>query len=257
MPCSGTAYVVHETAEAVRQLLANTRALVYLELDNVPLDERAAETLADGVSANRTLEHLSLARCRAGDRACRALCRVLRGRPNVLSVDLSACSLTGAAAAGVTDLVKVQRTRRDEECWAHSLRSRTADPDAMHGLRRITLNGNSGLGDRGLADLLEALKDDQYVKALDAQDCGLTDRGARLALAALAVNDTLVVLDVRRNDAVSGPLLAAVMGRLYENHAGRTDVEQWKWTRLRRAADAVPPRSATSSGSAYTLHCTR
>lgn len=236
-----TAHVVREIAATVRRMLTDSPALVCLELENVLFDDPALETLiVSGVAASHTLQRLSLANCRVGDAACLALCRVLRDKPNVRFVDLTGCSLSRAAVTGpgLADVVKKQQYKRHEECWAHSLRSRTANPDAMRGLRRLTLNDNPALGDDGFAELLEPLTDDLYVKAVDVQNCGLTDRSARLALSALAVNDTLVVLDVRKNALVSPRVLEAVMAQLYENNAGRPDVERWKWIKIDRPENA-------------------
>jgi len=243
-----TAYVVREIAATVGQTLADSAALVCLELENIPFDDRALDTVVSGVAASRTLQHLSLANCRAGDRACVTLCRALRDLPNVRSVDLTGCALSRAAVAGpggLADLIKRQQYKRHEECWAHSLRSRSANPDAMLGLRRFTLNDNPALGDDGIAALLEPLMDDRYIKAIDAQNCGLTDRGARRALATLTINDTLVVLDLRNNARVSGRALDTVMGQLYENNTGRPDARHWKWTKVDRWRTTPADSSAT------------
>lgn len=238
-------------ASSAYELLINSLTLVYLELENVRFDERSLDLLVTGVEANRTLQHLSLAYSRIGDAACLALCRSLRDKPNVLSVDLSGCCLTAAAASpvhGLVDVVKKQQIKRHEECWAHSLRCRVADPGVMRGLRRLTLNDNGALGDGGVAELFEALKDDYYVKALDLQNCGLTDRGAGLAASALAVNDSLVVLDVRGNERVSSDALATVMARLCENNAGNPETKQWTWTK-----PVGDRRGTTSCGSSSSI----
>ncbi|XP_015364585.1 PREDICTED: centrosomal protein of 78 kDa-like [Diuraphis noxia] len=230
-----TLYVVREIANSVYEVMINTTALVCLELENVLFDEQALGTLISGINTNQTIQHLSLAYSRIGDGACLLLCRVLRDKPNIRSVDLSGCSLSHASAkSGLLDVIKKQQVKRHEECWAHSLRYRTANPDIMHGLRRLTLNDNTSIGDAGVADLFESLKDDFYVKAVDLQNCGLTDRGAQLALSTLMINDSLVVLDVRKNDIISSAMLEAIMTRLYENNINKNETKQWKWTKLGR-----------------------
>lgn len=113
------------------------------------------------------------------------------------------------------------------------------------GIRRLTLNDNIDLGDEAAADLFETLKDDPFVKAIDMQNCGLTNRGAQLALSTLIVNDALAVLDVRNNPQISAAMLTAVMTRLYENGANNPDVGRWKWTRLGRDVTWDPSSSAT------------
>lgn len=182
---------------------------------------------------NQTLQHVSLANSRMGDNACLTLCRMLRNKPNIRSLNLTRCQLSPSSARlGLVDLIKKQQFKRHEECWAHSLRSRSPNPDLMKGLRRLTLNDNPSLGDEGVIDLLEALKDDMYVKALDLQNCGLTDRGVQLALSTLMVNDTLVILDLRKNVLVSSDVLENVMTQLCANNVNKSEIKEWKWTKL-------------------------
>ena len=72
----------------------------------------------------------------------------------------------------------------------------------MPGIRRITVNSNPLLGDQGATVLAEALKDDLWLKALDLQQCALTDIGAKSLLDVLKYNTTIVVLDVRQNPMI-------------------------------------------------------
>lgn len=131
---SVTLYVVRAISAAASDMLYSSAALVWLELDNVPFDDQSLARLVAGVKACRAVQHLSLAHCRIGDGACRALCAALRNKPTVRSLNLAGCCLT--RIADLVDLIKRQQYKRHEECWAHSLRYRTADPNAMHGLRR-------------------------------------------------------------------------------------------------------------------------
>lgn len=134
MHVAGTLYVVRKIANAVHNVLNCSPALVCLELKNVLLDDRSVNALISGVKDNHTLQHLSLAYGRVGDDACSRLCIVLRNKPNVRSLDLTGCGLS--SSSGLVDLMKKQQYKRNEECWAHSLRSRVADPNIMPGLRR-------------------------------------------------------------------------------------------------------------------------
>ena len=54
--------------------------------------------------------------------------------------------------------------QRHNETWQGSLRYRRPDLDRMGGIRRITLNRNSLIGDDGATCLAEALKDDLWLK---------------------------------------------------------------------------------------------
>uniref|UniRef100_A0A8D0LAV2 Centrosomal protein 78 n=1 Tax=Sphenodon punctatus TaxID=8508 RepID=A0A8D0LAV2_SPHPU len=92
--------------------------------------------------------------------------------------------------------------KRHGEAWAESLRYRKPDLDCMAGLRRITLNCNTLVGDRGASVLAECLKEDLWLKALDLQQCGISNEGAKSFLDTLKTNTTLVVLDVRKNPLI-------------------------------------------------------
>lgn len=50
-------------------------------------------------------------------------------------------------------------------------------------------------------------------KALDLQQCGLTNEGAKALLKALETNRTLVVLDIRKNPLVGMSLLFQLMNK--------------------------------------------
>ncbi|VVC34651.1 Leucine-rich repeat,Leucine-rich repeat, cysteine-containing subtype,Centrosomal protein of 78kDa [Cinara cedri] len=244
---SCTLFVVRLIANSVYEVLVNSHVLVCLELCNVLFDDQALGVLFSGIKASHTLQHLSLSHCQIGDAACLNLCRVLRDKPNIRSIDLSGCSLSSVAATnGLVQIVKKQQVRRNEECWTHSLRYRSANPDIMHGLRRLTLNDNTGLGDDGVIDLFEVLKDDLFIKAIDLQNCGLTDRSGRVALSTLFINDTLVVLDVRNNGVISAAVLKLIMTRLHQNNDSNPETEEWKWTKLWRENMQVESSSVLS-----------
>ena len=53
---------------------------------------------------------------------------------------------------------------RQSAAWKDSLRFRTPQMSQMPGLRRVTLNLNPDMGDRGAKELSEALRDDVCLK---------------------------------------------------------------------------------------------
>ena len=53
---------------------------------------------------------------------------------------------------------------RQSAAWKDSLRFRTPQMSQMPGLRRVTLNLNPDIGDRGAKELSEALRDDVCLK---------------------------------------------------------------------------------------------
>ena len=85
----------------------------------------------------------------------------------------------------------------------------------MGGLRRLTLNDNTQIGNNGSKLLCEALREDKWVKAIDMQNCGLGDAAGQAWLNLLRAplskstgrvssldalgNRTLGIVDLRRN----------------------------------------------------------
>lgn len=61
---------------------------------------------------------------------------------------------------------KHQSLRRHGEAWAESLRYRRPDLEYMAGLRRITLNCNVLVGDRGASAFAECLGEDLWLKGI-------------------------------------------------------------------------------------------
>lgn len=61
-------------------------------------------------------------------------------------------------------LFQHQAMKRHNEAWQDSLRYRRPDLDRMSGIRRITLNANPMIGEKGAKALAEALKDDLWLK---------------------------------------------------------------------------------------------
>uniref|UniRef100_A0A4X1W1I8 Centrosomal protein 78 n=1 Tax=Sus scrofa TaxID=9823 RepID=A0A4X1W1I8_PIG len=127
----------------------------------------------------------------------------------------------------LTMLTKYQTIRRHEETWAESLRYRRPDLDCMAGLRRITLNCNTLIGDLGASAFAESLSEDLWLRALDLQQCGLTSEGAKALLKALETNRTLVVLDIRKNPLVDHSMMKAVIKKVLQN--GRSAKSEYQW----------------------------
>ncbi|XP_047556006.1 centrosomal protein of 78 kDa isoform X4 [Lutra lutra] len=127
----------------------------------------------------------------------------------------------------LTALTKYQTMRRHEEIWAESLRYRRPDLDCMAGLRRITLNCNTLIGDLGASAFAESLSEDLWLRALDLQQCGLTNEGAKALLKALETNRTLVVLDIRKNPLVDHSVMKAVIKKVLQN--GRSAKSEYQW----------------------------
>jgi hypothetical protein len=60
--------------------------------------------------------------------------------------------------------LQYQKIQRCSETWKQTLRYREPDLDSLLGLRRITLNHNSEIGDKGAVYLMNVVRDDLFVK---------------------------------------------------------------------------------------------
>ncbi|XP_063151237.1 centrosomal protein of 78 kDa isoform X2 [Candoia aspera] len=127
----------------------------------------------------------------------------------------------------MASILKHQAMKRHGEAWAESLRYRRPDFDCMAGLRRITLNCNTLIGDRGAAVFAECLAEDLWLKALDLQQCGISIEGAKSLLDAFKTNTTLVVLDIRKNPLVDHALMKKIIEKVLTNASGIN--LEYKW----------------------------
>ncbi|KAM9079757.1 carotenoid-cleaving dioxygenase, mitochondrial isoform 3-T3 [Megaptera novaeangliae] len=96
----------------------------------------------------------------------KVICQGVKNSTTLKTVNFTGCNLTWQGADHMAKILKYQTTRRHEETWAESLRSRTPDLDCMAGLRRITLNCNTLIGDLGASDLAESLSEDLWLRVL-------------------------------------------------------------------------------------------
>ncbi|CDQ98400.1 unnamed protein product [Oncorhynchus mykiss] len=150
------------------------------------------------------------------------------------------CGVWGCVC--LTDLspaLQHQAMRRHSAAWAESLRYRRPEFEGMGGLRRVTLNCNTLVGDRGVAALAQELAEDLWVKALDLQKCGLSNDGTRSLLEALKSNSTLCVLDIRRNPLVDNDLMKSVIERVLMNANGQSS--QYSWIKPPALKDSQKP----------------
>ena len=85
-------------------------------------------------------------------------------------------------------------------------------------------------GDSAISDIVEAVKDSLWLKALDLQRCGLTDVVASDILELLDHNETLVVVDVRLNPNLRDELVQEISRKLEANiPSGKSE---FKWLSL-------------------------
>ncbi|XP_062518814.1 centrosomal protein of 78 kDa-like isoform X2 [Corticium candelabrum] len=231
-PAIGRRDMMLKLSRAIADCLSVTTSLESLELEDISLQSPDVSVLAKGVTKNKSLKHFSLKFCRIGDNNLDILCKSLKNMKTIVSVDFSGCCLTGKGAKTVADLIQHQATERDSEAWKESLRHRQPDLESMSGLKRVTLCSNPLLGDKGAVALSETLKDDLWLKAIDLQQCGLTNVGAISLQNVMQFNTNLVVIDIRLNQLVDPGLRDSILEQVTANSA--TDVSQdlYPWLSL-------------------------
>ncbi|KAK1892192.1 Centrosomal protein of 78 kDa [Dissostichus eleginoides] len=203
--------------KALRECLTVSPNLKTLQLNGLPLRERDLITLTKGFAKSVSLENLSLANCPISDEGLEVICQSVKYSTSIRTVDFTGCNLTWRGAEHMANIIKHQGMQRHGTAWAESLRYRHPQFEGMGGLRRVTLNCNTLIGDRGAAALAHELAEDLWVKAVDLQRCGLSNEGARRLLEALKTNSALCVLDIRSNPLIDKVLIKTVLEKVLMN----------------------------------------
>lgn len=227
-PVVTTRFVLLWLIESIKLCLTHSTTLTVLELEGLPLSGDYLTSLSRGIMETSSLQHLSLSKCSIGDEGTEMICHTIKHLPSVVSLDLSNCGLTNHGADIIAGLIKYQKLNRYSEAWKQTLRYRDPDVEAMPGLRRITINNNPDIGDKGMEILTEEIKDDLWLRALDVQDCGLTDEGGNRLLDLLENNTNLIIVDARGNPYMTEEKLSEIMNRLALNNRDRNNTD-YKW----------------------------
>ncbi|XP_067424836.1 centrosomal protein of 78 kDa [Emydura macquarii macquarii] len=230
-----------QLCKAIRGCLIMSSALKNLELEELLLRERDLIFLTKGLAKTSSLESLSLAYCPIGDGGLETICQSVRNSAIIKSVNFTGCNLTWRGAEHLASVLKHQAMKRHGEAWAESLRYRRPDLDCMAGLRRITLNCNTLVGDRGARAFAECLGEDLWLKALDLQQCGISNDGAKSLLDAFQTNTTLVILDIRKNPLIDHTLMKKLIERVLMN--GNSASSEYKWLTSPSSKDGLKPKS--------------
>ncbi|CAK9830757.1 Centrosomal protein of 78 kDa [Anthophora retusa] len=220
-------YLLEWLSHSVAQCVRNSPVLTNLELEGIPLPPDCLAVLCVGLSHTHTLHYLSLQRCYIGDSSCEVLCRTVADVPSVRSLNLSYCDLTCKCGPALAAALSRQKLLLYHDTWKQSLRYQEPNLEAMPGLRRLTLNDNPQLGDVAVTELIEAVRDSLWLKALDLQRCGLSDKIGKDLLELLDHNTTLNVLDIRQNSNLNETLVKEVIKRLEENNVNTKSEYRW------------------------------
>ncbi|KAM6034770.1 centrosomal protein of 78 kDa isoform 1-T1 [Theristicus caerulescens] len=229
-----------QLCKAVKGCLSISDVLKNLELQGLLLRERDLILLTKGLATASSLESVSLAHCPIGDGGLETICQSIKNSATIRYVNFTGCSLTWRGAEHIANVLKHQAMKRHGEAWAESLRYRRPDLDYMSGLRRITFNCNMLVGDRGASALADCLGEDLWLKALDLQQCGISNEGAKSLLDALQTNRTLVVLDIRKNPLIDHTTMKNIIERVLMN--GNSANSEYKWLMSPSSKDALKTR---------------
>uniref|UniRef100_A0A8I5N5I1 Centrosomal protein 78 n=1 Tax=Papio anubis TaxID=9555 RepID=A0A8I5N5I1_PAPAN len=156
--------VTFQLCKALKGCLSISSVLKNLELNGLILRERDLTILAKGLNKSTSLVHLSLANCPIGDGGLEIICQGIKSSITLKTVNFTGCNLTWQGADHMAKILKYQTMRRHEETWAESLRYRRPDLDCMAGLRRITLNCNTLIGDLGASAFADSLSEDLWLR---------------------------------------------------------------------------------------------
>ncbi|KAI8118353.1 Protein Cep78 like protein [Lucilia cuprina] len=227
-----TKFIFSGVVEAISNCIEFNKNLRILNLEGLPLNDKYVESIAKALSINESIKELSFQRSNIGDKGCEAICCTMKYLANVEKLNLSECDLTSKGAEYVGEMIKIQKISRYSEGWQKSLRYREVDPETMPGLRSIALSRNPQIGDEGIKPIVEVLKEDVWIKVIDMENCGLTDRAANLILDCLEINNYINDFNVSGNTGISKFLLRSIREQL-----GKEDEDQ----KLRATQEELVP----------------
>ncbi|XP_056629185.1 centrosomal protein of 78 kDa [Triplophysa dalaica] len=233
-----------QLCKAVQKCLCGSSGLKTLQLHGLPLRERDLTALTKGLAKSVSLEHLSLAHCPIADAGLEVICQSVKYSSTIKTVDFTSCNITWQGAEHMANIIKNQAMRRHSTAWVETLRYRRAEFEAMNGLRRVTLNDNILIGDKGVTALGRELTEDLWVKAVDLQRCGISNVAARVLEQMLQSNSTLCVLDIRRNPLIDNNLVKAIIKKVLMNNTKSQD-SQFLWLKPPSSKDS-PDQSRQS-----------
>ncbi|XP_018329210.1 uncharacterized protein LOC108739694 [Agrilus planipennis] len=248
--CLWTDYVMQAIISSVCNCLLKSEVLTTLELDGLPLYTSYFCRLVEAIRRNRYLKVLSLKRAPIKDLGCEELCTSLQYLPHIEVLILCDCDLTHLSGQHIGKLIKYQKLNRYCVTWNNSLRYADPPVEKIAGLRRITLNNNPLIGNEGLEAILHELGDDLWIKAIDMQNCGITEDMADRLIETLHYNKTLDIADFRRND-----LSFNTLNKIFDMLRERLDLEgEYHWCLTSTTLDQTDAASTCCPTSANIFH---
>lgn len=189
--------------EAIEQVIKNS-VVETLILEGLPIKDSYVLMLTKGLTENSgSLKHLSFQRCNLGDTTAIEICQTVSSMMNLETLDLSGCELSIKGAEAIANVIKMQKMCRYSNAWVDSLRYREVEPDDFTGLRCVNIKNNPHIGDEGVKLITEELCDDEWMKEIDMENCGIGDDGAECIVKCLNVNKKISTFSIAQNFNVS------------------------------------------------------
>uniref|UniRef100_A0A182PNG7 Centrosomal protein of 78 kDa n=1 Tax=Anopheles epiroticus TaxID=199890 RepID=A0A182PNG7_9DIPT len=206
-----------QLVETLATFLRTNSVVEHFTIEGFPMAGVRLCTLVTGLAQNSSLRELNLARCSIGDEGCKALCAEIKFLPQLQLLNLSACQLTVKGCQAVADVIKFQKMQRYATSWEQSLRYGDIKEDKLMGLRYLYLSHNPAIGDYGLLELTDVLKDDAWVRQVHVCNCGLTDVAAQFLTECLHLNASIEKFDIRENVKISNEACREILVQLGAN----------------------------------------
>ncbi|GLH02116.1 Centrosomal protein of 78 kDa [Gryllus bimaculatus] len=259
-PVLYTKFVLRSLMASLAECITESSLVTCIEIEGLPLKHEYMAILSKGMMANSSLQTISFHNSPLGNEVFKQLTMVLRNMPIIFHLDLSNCNLSSKSAIEVAETLK--SLQHYTEGWKQSLRNHDPELESMCGLRRIILNNNPGIGDDGVKHLAEVLKEDIWLKAIDLQNCGISNIGAKYVLSMLDINVTLYIVDVRDNAKIDHGLVHQIMLKLLYNNA-KKEAREYFWTEPQTQFHLVASESLKKRADCTQIpmkrisHCTR
>ncbi|KAI8852208.1 hypothetical protein BC829DRAFT_430832 [Chytridium lagenaria] len=174
------------------------------------------QLLGKGLVSNGTIRKLSLSRCGIGDSGL-VISRIWysksKSSPN--SGPFGLCPHSGRCCTSF-GFAKSQAVQRQAALWETTLRAHPSDPlregyvtksvnaplaetPTLHStFIRVNLSCNC-IGDDGCTAIMESLREEMGLLALDLQMNGITDAGGRFVEQMVKINGEVMIVDIRNN----------------------------------------------------------
>ena len=143
------------------------------------------------------IEKLSLTYCEISDKELQVIHKNLGHMSRLSVLDLSHNSLSDGYSIG--RIISKHGERRDTLKWEGCLRGSVADFPL--GLDELYLSHNS-IGDHGWSKLMTFLTSDNWLRLIDCRNNQMTEASVQVTLAAIDINKSLLVMDLRGNKEI-------------------------------------------------------